>query len=56
MPLWAMNLINKQLGTVWTGHEVHYSLVETSNDQLSIQSLYFTQSGYSGQQSPHEYY
>ena len=33
----AMNIINNKLGTFWcilTGHESHYSLVETSNSQL----------------------
>ena len=35
--------INEQLGTVWcveTGHELHYSLVETNSGQLSILSPY----------------
>ena len=54
-----MNLINKQLDTVWhigTGYEYHYSLAETSSGQLSILSPYLTLSGCSSQQSPHEYH
>ena len=38
------------------GHESHYSLVETSNGKLSIQSLYSALSDYSGQQIPHEHH
>ena len=56
---WAMNLINTQLTTlqcIGTGHEPHYSLVETNSGQLSILSPYSTLSGCSGQQSPHEYH
>ena len=59
MSLWAMNTINNKLGTFWcilAGHESYYSLVETSNAQLGIQSFYWALSGYSGQQSPHEYH
>ena len=43
--LWTMNLIKKQLATVsyiGTGHESHYSFVETSSGQLSILSPYLT--------------
>ena len=59
MSLWAMNIIKNKLGAFWyilAGHESHYSLVETSNGQLSIHSLYWALSDYSGQQSPHEYH
>ena len=47
----AMNIISNKLDSFWcivTGHESHYSLVETSNGQLGIQSLYLALSDYSG--------
>ena len=65
-PTWAVTLFKGpknvimgyeiSLTRILAGHESHYRLVETSNGQLGIQSLYSALSDYSGQQNPHEYH
>ena len=54
---WAVTCIKGPMNVIMgycilTAHESHYSLVETSNGQLSIQSSYLALSDHIGKQIP----